>query len=118
MRSLTFELSGPQRQGALPRRRRIAAARLLGKAPCLGGSALERRVRLRTRPVAHREDLGRRRSVSIFQPAEGQADELRAQSATFEAGARREASRSDSLLRGDRRVVDSAAQALRPKGVI
>jgi hypothetical protein len=43
---------------------------------------------------------------------------LRAQSATFEAGARREASRSDSLLRGERRVIDGAAQALRPKGVI
>jgi hypothetical protein len=36
----------------LPGRRRIAAARLPGKAPCLGGSALERRVRLRSRPVA------------------------------------------------------------------
>jgi hypothetical protein len=49
---LTFELSGPQGQGALPGRRRIALARLPGKVPCLGGSALERRVRRRCSPVA------------------------------------------------------------------
>jgi hypothetical protein len=57
MRSLTFELSGPQGQGALPGRRRIAAARLPGKVPCLGGSALERRVRRRCSPVGRLSSL-------------------------------------------------------------
>jgi hypothetical protein len=52
MRSLTFELSGPQRQGALAARPMIDMLGWAAKVPCLGGSALERRVRRRFPQVA------------------------------------------------------------------
>jgi hypothetical protein len=57
VRRLTFELSGPQRQGALAARPMINMLGRAAKAPCLGGSALERRVRRRCSPVARLSSL-------------------------------------------------------------